>query len=98
MHPSGTVALRLEPRRRQHRRLRARSSTPWEAATFNGRRGGTTPRDFTLDSAGAFLYAANQGTGNVVAFAFDATSGALTPVGSPVTAASASFVGVFALP
>ncbi|HEY8088282.1 MAG TPA: lactonase family protein, partial [Polyangiaceae bacterium] len=28
--------------------------------------GGTTPRDFSLDPAGAHLYAANQGTGNVV--------------------------------
>jgi 6-phosphogluconolactonase len=60
--------------------------------------GGTTPRDFSLDPAGAHLYAANQGTGNVVSFRFDTGSGALTAVGSPITAASASFAGVFALP
>jgi len=59
--------------------------------------GGATPRDFSLDPTGTFLYAANQGSGNVAAFRFDATAGTLTPVGTPVAVAQASFVGVAAL-
>jgi 6-phosphogluconolactonase (cycloisomerase 2 family) len=63
--------------------------------------GGTTPRDFTLDPTGTWLYAANEGTGDVVVFAFDATAGTLTAVtgaGAMVTVPSASFVGIVALP
>jgi 6-phosphogluconolactonase len=56
--------------------------------------GGTTPRDFSLDPSGSFLYATNQGSGNLVAFRFDAGTGTLTPVGSPIAVPSASFVGV----
>jgi 6-phosphogluconolactonase len=60
--------------------------------------GGKTPRDFALDAAGSTLYAANQDSGNVATFHFDATTGALTPIGTPLTVAAASFVGLFALP
>jgi 6-phosphogluconolactonase len=60
--------------------------------------GGTTPRDFTLDGTGAFVYAANQGTGNVVVFGFDVSSGALSPTGSTVSVAAASFIGLSPLP
>jgi len=63
--------------------------------------GGTTPRDFALDPTGAWLYAANQGTGDVVVFAFDAIAGTLTPVtgaGAMVTVPAATFVGVVGLP
>ena len=56
--------------------------------------GGTTPRDFTLDGTGAFVYAANQGTGNVVVFGFDISSGALSPTGSTVSVPAASFIGL----
>jgi 6-phosphogluconolactonase (cycloisomerase 2 family) len=44
------------------------------------------------------VYAANQGTGNVAAFAFDAAHGTLTPTGAVVSVAAASFVGVVRLP
>ena len=65
--------------------------------------GGTTPCDFTLDLAYAPpLYAANQGTGNVVALHLrrhrrharhlSATGGTTSPV------PSASFIGSAALP
>ena len=60
--------------------------------------GGTTPRDFALDPTGAFVYAANQGSSNVVPFAFDVTQGTLTPVGTPVSVTSASFIGLVRLP
>jgi 6-phosphogluconolactonase len=60
--------------------------------------GGTTPRDFTFDPSGSHVYAADQGTGQVVPFDFDATSGKLSPVGSPASVPSASFIGFVALP
>ncbi|MEP6860479.1 MAG: beta-propeller fold lactonase family protein [Deltaproteobacteria bacterium] len=36
--------------------------------------GGTTPRMFALDPTGRWLFAANQGSDTVVAFAIDATA------------------------
>jgi 6-phosphogluconolactonase len=64
--------------------------------------GGVSPRDFTFDPTGSFVFAANEGNsstpGNVAAFAFDATTAALTAVGTPAALASASFVGVVRLP
>ena len=44
------------------------------------------------------MYAANQGTGNVVPFRFDADAGTLTPTAAPVDLDAASFVGVTRLP
>lgn len=40
--------------------------------------GGAFPRGFTLDDKGQFLYVANQNTDNIVQFAVDKRSGALT--------------------
>jgi len=60
--------------------------------------GGTTPRDFTIDPTGTLVYAANEGTGNVVPFAFDVTHGTLTPTAAAVSVTMASFVGVVRLP
>ncbi len=64
--------------------------------------GGVSPRDFTFDPTGSFVFAANEGNGstpgNVAAFRFGATTGALTAVGSPVALTNASFVGVVRLP
>jgi hypothetical protein len=57
---------------------------PWEP-TFT-KSGGTTPRDLGLDPTGTFLYAAEQDTGNVVAFRFDVTQGTLAATGSTVIA------------
>ena len=42
---------------------------------------GQTPRNFTLDLAGRYLYAANQRTDNVVAYRVDADTGLLSPTG-----------------
>jgi 6-phosphogluconolactonase len=54
---------------------------------------GTVPRFFNIDPSGKFLIAANQGSGNLVTFAIDPTSGALTRVGTPVSVpAPVSFV------
>ncbi len=41
--------------------------------------GGTMPRNFAIDPTGAYLFAANELTGNVVLFRVDGTSGRLTP-------------------
>jgi 6-phosphogluconolactonase len=64
--------------------------------------GGVSPRDFTFDPTGSFVFAANEGNsstpGNVAAFQFDATTAGLTAVGTPVELSSASFVGVVRLP
>lgn len=67
------------------------------APTFTSS-GGAMPRDFALDATGTFLYAANQNSGNLVTFHFEASTGTLTPTGGVVAAPSVSFVGLAALP
>ena len=41
--------------------------------------GGTMPRNFAIDPTGAYLFAANELTGNVVLFHIDGTTGRLSP-------------------
>jgi 6-phosphogluconolactonase len=54
---------------------------------------GKLPRFFNIDPSGNFLIAANQGSGDLVTFAIDPSSGALTRVGSKVSVpAPVSFV------
>lgn len=54
---------------------------------------GTQPRFFNVDPSGQFLVVANQGSGDLVTFAIDPSSGALTRTGSPVPVpAPVSFV------
>ena len=54
---------------------------------------GKFPRFFNIDPSGKFLIAANQGSGDLVTFAIDPSSGALTRVGSKVSVpAPVSFV------
>ena len=60
--------------------------------------GGEKPRAFALDASGALLYVANQGSSNVVPFRFDVSRGALVAAAAPVAVASATFVGLVALP
>ena len=45
---------------------------------------GKAPRNFRIDPTGAYLFAANQDTGNIVIFHVDAKSGKLTPTGKSV--------------
>ncbi len=42
---------------------------------------GETPRDFEIDPTGQILLVANQGTGNILSFKIDVTTGALTATG-----------------
>lgn len=41
--------------------------------------GGTTPRSFAIDPTGAYLFSANQTSGNVRVFRIDSNTGRLTP-------------------
>jgi 6-phosphogluconolactonase len=43
--------------------------------------GGQAPRNFDLDPTGKYLFAENQNSNTVVAFAIDQESGKLTPTG-----------------
>ena len=43
---------------------------------------GSTPRGFNFEPSGRFLFAGNQGTGNIVVFAVDGETGKLTPTGA----------------
>jgi len=49
---------------------------------------GKTPRNFAIDPSGAFLFAANQDSGNVVVFRVDPATGRLTPTGNVLEVAS----------
>lgn len=50
---------------------------------------GTYPRHISLSPSGSLLFAANQNSGTVGAFTVDRNTGALTAVGSPLSAPSA---------
>jgi 6-phosphogluconolactonase len=51
------------------------------------------PRFFSIDPSGKFLIAANQGSGNLVTFGIDPSSGGLTRVGPGMSVpAPVSFV------
>jgi 6-phosphogluconolactonase len=49
---------------------------------------GSTPRHFTIDPSGRWLIAANQGSSTLMTFRIDQGTGALTPAGAPVPAAT----------
>jgi 6-phosphogluconolactonase len=46
--------------------------------------GGTMPRNFAIDPTGAYLFAANEFSGNVVLFHIDGNTGRLTPANNEV--------------
>ena len=54
--------------------------------------GGVTPRSFALSPDGTLLVVSHQHSHNVVAFAVDAASGALTPCGGEVEVPCAACV------
>jgi 6-phosphogluconolactonase len=58
--------------------------TPIEHTSTQGR----TPRNFALDPTGAYLFAANQDSNNVILFHVDPQSGRLTPTGQAMEAGS----------
>ena len=50
--------------------------------------GGREPRHFAIDPTGAYLFAANQKTNNVVVFKVDGATGKLTPTGKTLSVAT----------
>ncbi len=57
---------------------------------------GSGPRDFAMDPEGRFLLVANEKSNEVVVFGRNETTGALTPVGSPVSVHSPTCIVFFA--
>ena len=57
-----------------------------------------TPRHFSLEQTGQFLFVGNQGSGTVVIMKVDPTTGVPAPVGSPLSVPSPAYVGLFYLP
>ena len=49
---------------------------------------GQTPRNFAIDPSGRWLIAANQRSNTLAAFSIDQDTGALTPVGDPISTPS----------
>jgi 6-phosphogluconolactonase len=54
---------------------------------------GSTPRDFTFDPSGSWIYVGDQQSNVIVAFGFDAATGTLSPTMTMVTATAPAFVG-----
>jgi 6-phosphogluconolactonase len=59
---------------------------------------GKTPRHFSIEETGRFLFAGNQGSGTVTVMKMDATTGIPSPLGSPVAVPSPAWVGLVYLP
>jgi 6-phosphogluconolactonase len=62
--------------------------TPVEHVSTQGR----TPRNFSLDPTGGYLFAANENSSTVVLFRVDAKTGRLTPTGQVLDVPSPSCV------
>lgn len=56
--------------------------------------GGKTPRHFSIDETGRFLFVGNQGSGNVMVMKMDAATGLPSPLGSPIAVPSPAWVGL----
>ena len=62
--------------------------TPRTPVTPNG----TVPTLLAMDAAGSFLYVGNVGSGNISVFSIDASTGALTAVGTPFRIGNSSTI------
>lgn len=56
--------------------------------------GGSSPRHFSIDQTGQFLFVGNQGSGNVVVMKIDAATGVPAPIGTPTAVPSPAFVAL----
>jgi len=56
--------------------------------------GGKTPRHFSIDPTGRFLFVGNLDSGTVVIMKLDATTGVPAPIGSPVSVPSPAYVSL----
>jgi len=59
---------------------------------------GKTPRHFSIDETGRFLFVGNQTTNTIVTMTMDAQSGIPSPVGTPLTVTGPEFVALVYLP
>ena len=89
--PSGTIRVRGESRLRQrlglhHQRHDRRTHQRWPPVAA-----GTNPNSIVVDPSGRFAYVANLGSDNVSAYAINATTGALTSLGTAVAAGTQPF-------
>lgn len=56
--------------------------------------GGKTPRHFSIEETGRFLFVGNQGSGSVVVMKMDAATGVPSALGSPIAVPSPAWVGL----
>jgi 6-phosphogluconolactonase len=59
---------------------------------------GKTPRHFSIDETGRFLFVGNQTTNTIVTMTMDAQSGVPSPVGTPLNVTGPEFVALVYLP
>jgi 6-phosphogluconolactonase len=59
---------------------------------------GQTPRHFSIDETGRFLFVGNQTTNTIVTMTMDAQSGVPSPVGAPLSVTGPEFVALVYLP
>ena len=93
--------------RSKHEPLIFDTSGPWSVAqgAYDGKpmvvghesTRGKTPRTFTVDPTGTFLFAANQNSGTLAAFRIDAAHGTLHHLRTTPVGASPYWVGVVML-
>ena len=68
-----------------------------QRATTRVPTGGSTPRHFSIEPTGRFLFVGNQGSGTVIVMKVDATTGVPAPVGTPLSVPSPAYVALFYL-
>lgn len=56
--------------------------------------GGKTPRHFSIEETGRFLFVGNQGSGTVVVMKMDAATGIPSSLGAPIAVPSPAYVGL----
>ena len=90
IHPNGKFLYALKPGATGSIAIFSRVDAHSGALAAAGRVStqGKTPRNFAIDPTGAFLLAANQDSGSIVVFRIDQATGALTPTGDTLNAAS----------
>ena len=55
--------------------------------------GGRTPRNFSIDPTGQYVFSSNQDTENIVVLRIDRATGRLTPTGMQVPLANPGSIG-----
>jgi 6-phosphogluconolactonase len=99
VHPNGRFAFASLRKNNEIATLTLDAQTGQPMVTAHQTSMISTPRDFTIDPSGQFLLVVNQGSGTIVVFDINQTSGALTMrSSSPTGVTQPQFVGAIALP